>query len=140
MSGEVGHFELPADNPERARKFYSGIFGWKMFEVPGMDYTMVSTGVTDEKGMPQSPGYIGGGIGKRGAQLKHPIVTIVVDDISATEKTIEKHGGKILQKKQAIGDGSMGHTGYFQDSEGNVVGLYQVGTVPPGSVTLTNSK
>jgi len=36
-----------------------------------------------------------------------------------------KNGGTILQKKQPIGDGSMGHTGYFKDTEGNVVGLYQ---------------
>ena len=129
MSGEVGHFELPADNPERARKFYSGIFGWKMNEVPGMDYTMVSTGVVDEKGWPKEPGYIGGGIAKRDDRLKHPMITIVVEDISATEKLIEKHGGKVLQKKQPIGDGTMGHTGYFQDSEGNLVGLYQAGTM-----------
>ena len=125
MSGEVGHFEIPADKPERARKFYSATFGWKMSEIPGMDYTMVSTGPVDEKGMPKEPGFIGGGIGKRGGQLKQPVVTIVVDEISDAEKTIERNGGKILQRKKAIGDGSMGHTGYFRDSEGNVVGLYQ---------------
>jgi uncharacterized protein len=125
MSGEVGHFEIPADNVERARKFYENAFGWKMNSVPGMDYTMVQTGPADDKGMPNAPGYVGGGIGKRGGNLLHPVVTIVVDDISHAEKTIEQHGGKILQKNQAIGDGSMGWTGYFKDSEGNIVGLYQ---------------
>jgi len=125
MSGKVGHFEIPADNPERARKFYTTIFGWKMTSVPGMDYTMVNTGPVDGQGMPTEPGFIGGGIGKRGGPLEHPVVTIVVDDISAAEKTIEKNGGKVLVRKQPIGDGSMGHTGYFKDSEGNVVGLYQ---------------
>lgn len=132
MSGEVVHFELPADDPERARKFYSSILGWKMDEVPGRDYTMVSTGMTDEKGMPKTPGYIGGGISRRGDPLNHPLFMIIVDDISATERTIEKHGGTIVQKKQAIGDGSLGHIGYFKDSEGNVLGLYQAGTIPPG--------
>jgi len=125
MSGEVGHFEIPADNPERARKFYSATFGWKLNPMPSMDYTMVSTGPVDEQGMPKEPGFISGGIGKRGGPLEHPVVTIVVDEISAAEKTIEKNGGKIVQRKQAIGDGSMGWTGYFKDSEGNVVGLYQ---------------
>jgi uncharacterized protein len=127
MSGEVGHFEIPADDPERARKFYSKTFGWKMNQMPGMDYTMVSTGATDDKGMPKEPGFIGGGIGKRGGNLVHPVVTIIVDDLAAAEKTIEKNGGKILQHKQPIGDGSMGWTGYFKDSEGNIVGLYQWG-------------
>jgi hypothetical protein len=126
MSGEVAHFEIPADDLARARKFYSATFGWKLTEVPGMDYTMVSTGPVDEQGMPKEPGAIGGGIGKRGGPLKHPVVTIIVDEITEAEKVIEKNGGKIVQRKQAIGDGAMGHTGYFQDSEGNIVGLYQV--------------
>jgi predicted enzyme related to lactoylglutathione lyase len=125
MTGEVGHFEIPADKPERARKFYSTTFGWKMNEMPGMDYTMVSTGPVDEQGMPTKPGSIGGGIGKRGGPLEHPVVTIIVDDLTAAEKAVEKNGGKIIQKKQPIGDGSMGFTAYFKDSEGNTVGLYQ---------------
>ena len=127
MSGEVGHFEIPADDEERARKFYSGVFGWKMNPMPEMNYTMVSTGPVDEKGMPNAPGYVGGGIGKRGSHLTHPVVTIMVDEITSAEKMIEKHGGKILQKKTPIGDGTMGYTGYFKDSEGNIVGLYQWG-------------
>jgi len=126
MGGEVGHFEIPADNLERARKFYSATFGWKMNELPSMDYTMVSTGEVDDQGMPKAPGYVSGGIGKRGGPLEHSVVTIIVDDITASEKVIEKNGGKIIQRKKPIGDGSMGSTGYFKDSEGNVVGLYQV--------------
>lgn len=125
MTGEVGHFEIPADNAERARKFYSTTFGWKMNELPGMDYTMVSTGPVDKEGRPKIPGFIGGGIGKRGGQLAHPVLTVVVDEITAAEKLIEKNGGKVLVRKQPIGDGSMGHTGYFKDSEGNIIGLYQ---------------
>jgi len=125
MTGEVGHFEIPADKPDRARKFYEKTFGWKMNELPDMDYTMVSTGPVDEKGMPKEPGFIGGGIGKRGDQLEHPVVTIMVDEITDALKAIEKNGGKILRRKTAIGDGSMGWMAYFKDSEGNTVGLYQ---------------
>lgn len=127
MSGKVGHFEIPADNPSRAKKFYSTTFGWSMMEMPGMDYIMVGTGPANEQGMPSEPGYIGGGIGKRGSHLEHPVVTIIVDEIDAAEKTIVKNGGKMLQKKQPIGDGTMGFTAYFKDSEGNTVGLYQAG-------------
>ncbi|HZY71090.1 MAG TPA: VOC family protein [Thermoplasmata archaeon] len=129
MSGKVGHFEIPADDVSRAKKFYTSVFGWNTTEIPGMDYTMVGTGPAGKDGMPSEPGYIGGGIGKRGGNLKHPVVTIIVDEITTFEKSIAKAGGKILQKKQPIGDGSMGHTGYFQDSEGNIVGLYQAGTM-----------
>jgi uncharacterized protein len=126
MSGEVGHFEIPADNPERARKFYSATFGWSFVQPPGMEYTMVRTGPVDEDGSPKEPGYIGGGIAKRGGPLEHPVVTIVVDDISAAEKTVERNGGKVISKKQPIAGGSMGHSAYVKDSEGNVVGLYEM--------------
>ncbi len=125
MSGEVAHFEIPADNTERARKFYSTTFGWTFIQPEGMDYLMVRTGPVDEQGMPKEPGYVGGGIGKRAGHLVHTVVTILVDEITDAEKKIEKNGGTILQRKQPIGDGSMGWTGYFKDSEGNVVGLYQ---------------
>jgi predicted enzyme related to lactoylglutathione lyase len=129
MTGEVGHFEIPADKPDRARKFYEKTFGWKMNVMKEMDYTMVSTGPVDDKGMPKEPGFIGGGIGKRGDMLTHPVVTIMVDEIADALKAVEKNGGKTIQKKTPIGDGSMGWMAYFKDSEGNTVGLYQW---PPG--------
>jgi uncharacterized protein len=125
MSGEVGHFEIPADNTERARKFYSATFGWKTTEVPGMDYTMVTTGPVNKQGMPKGAGHIGGGIRKRGGNVECCVVTIMVDNIVASAKAVVKNGGKIVQEKQPIGDGSMGWTAYFKDSEGNIVGLYQ---------------
>ncbi len=125
MTDAVGHFEIPADKPDRARKFYETTFGWKMNDVQGMEYTMVSTGPVDDKGMPQAPGFIGGGIGKRSKTLEHPVVTIMVDEIDDAVKRVEKNGGRILESKTAIGDGTMGRTAYFKDSEGNTVGLYQ---------------
>lgn len=127
MSGEVCHFEVPADKPERARKFYETTFGWKMQHMPEFDYTMLSTGKVDENGMPKEPGFINGGMGKREGPLSHPVFTIMVDEIDHAAKTIEKNGGKMVVKKQPIGDGAMGFTAYFQDSEGNVVGLFQRG-------------
>ena len=85
---------------------------------------MVETGAVDDKRMPKEPGYIGGGIGKRGGPLEHPVVTIVVDDVAAAIKKVEKNGGKIARAKQEI-PGNMGWTAYFKDTEGNIVGLYQ---------------
>ena len=130
MSGEVIHFEVPADNTERARKFYSSTFGWKLQHMPEFDYTMVMTGEHGEDGMPKEPGYIGGGLAKRGGMVSNVVITIGVDDIEKHLKTIEKNGGKTLQKKQPIGDGTMGFTAYFKDTEGNVIGLWQMGKPP----------
>lgn len=121
--GSVVHFEVPADNVERARKFYSKVFGWNVMPMPEMEYTMVGTGPATAEGMPSEPGYIGGGIAKRGDVVKAPVITLSVDDIDAALKTVGKNGGSTVQKKQPVGD--MGFTAYFKDSEGNVVGLWQ---------------
>lgn len=125
MSGEVVHFEIPADDLRRARSFYEKTFGWKLTVMPGDEYTMVATGEQDAEGMPKGPGYIGGGITARANHVKVPVVTILVDDLDASAKAIVQNGGKVLQQKEPVGDGSMGFAGYFRDPEGNVVGLYQ---------------
>jgi uncharacterized protein len=131
MSAAVVHFEIPLDNVDRGHKFYKEVFGWQLNVLPDLNYAMVQTTPSDEQGMPKDPGSINGGMAKRGDTLRFPTITILVDDITAIGKTIEKHGGKVVQKKMPIGDGSMGFTGYFKDSEGNLIGLFQLGSPPP---------
>lgn len=125
MKGSIGHFELPADNVKRASAFYKKTFEWAIMPMPEMDYTMLGTTDSDKDGRPTQPGAINGGMGKRGGPLKHPVVTILVDNIDAALKLIKKNGGKTVSKKQSIGP--MGFVAYFSDTEGNTVGLFQPG-------------
>ena len=120
---KIVHFEIPADNLERAKKFYSTVFGWKMNEMPEMDYVIVQTVELDENGMPKEPGAINGGMLKREDPVKSPVVTISVKSIDEAAKTIEKNGGKMIRPKMAVGD--MGFAAYFKDTEGNAIGLWQ---------------
>ena len=108
---------------DRAKKFYSEAFGWQISPVPGMDYNMVGTVQSDERGMPKEPGAINGGMMKRSADVKHPVITIEVDDIEESLKKVKGLGGKITLKKTSMGE--YGFYAYFEDSEGNVLGLYQ---------------
>jgi uncharacterized protein len=120
----VVHFEIPADDPTRASKFYSDAFGWNIMKWEGpTPYWMVSTTDSDENGRPKNPGSINGGMAKRGGPIKSIVVTVMVDDIEKALAKVEKAGGTTVEKKQAIGD--MGFSAYFKDSEGNVVGLFQ---------------
>jgi predicted enzyme related to lactoylglutathione lyase len=119
----VVHFEIPADDVNRAKDFYGKAFGWKIDQYPGMDYFMVSTTPSDENGMPKSPGAINGGLAKREGPLKATVVTIRVEDIDGALHTVKKLGGGVEVPKQSVGD--MGFTAYFRDSEGNIVGLWQ---------------
>ncbi len=125
MTGRVVHFELPADNVERARAFYKKTFQWEVQPMPDMNYTMVQTTPVGPDRMPKDPGAINGGIAARGSPpaVKAPVITIAVDDIDRTLTQIGKNGGKTVQTKQSIGP--MGFTAYFQDPEGNIVGLWQ---------------
>jgi predicted enzyme related to lactoylglutathione lyase len=122
-SASVIHFEIPADNPKRAGKFYQSTFGWSMFPMPAMGYTMIQTTASDKNGMPKNPGTINGGMPKRSRALPSTVVTIGVPSIDAALKAVAKNGGKVAQPKMSIGE--MGFIAYFKDSEGNLVGLWQ---------------
>jgi uncharacterized protein len=124
MAGRVVHFEIPYDDADRARAFYSNAFGWAIEPVPALDYDFVQTGPVDEDtGMPVEPGYIGGGLFQRQADVGRPIITIDVDDMVQALATIAEHGGAAVGESQHVGD--MGIAAYFTDSEGNLMGLWQ---------------
>jgi uncharacterized protein len=122
MSARVVHFEVPFDDADRARAFYRDVFHWQIQPVPEMAYNLVSTGPVGEQG-PTEPGYIGGGMLARQEPVRAPVITLQVDDIDATLGVIEKHGGSVAAGKMPVGN--MGFAAYFQDSEGNVMGLWQ---------------
>ena len=122
MSGRVVHFEIPFDDADRARGFYRDAFGWDLVEMPGMSYTLATTGPSGDAG-PTEPGYINGGMLRRESPNEGPIMVIDVDDIDAALARIEELGGQTLLGRQAVGE--MGWAAYFKDVEGNSMGLWQ---------------
>lgn len=123
MSGKVVHFEIPYDDGDRARGFYREAFGWDLQSWGDGAYTLVSTGPTGEQG-PTESGFINGGMMQREGFFGSPVVTIAVDDIDESLATVGRLGGKTIQGKEAVGD--MGFSAYFQDPEGNLMGLFQM--------------
>lgn len=106
----VVHFEIPADDPERAIEFYRKVFGWKIDKWEGpFDYWLVTTG-EDE------PGINGAIMSKEmGEMVKN---TIGVESFDEYAQKIEEAGGKMLMEKQVLpGVGAMAA---FEDTEGNV--------------------
>jgi predicted enzyme related to lactoylglutathione lyase len=123
MTGQVVHFEIPADDVPRAQAFYREAFGWQVNEVPGMNYTLVSTTETDESGAVTTPGAINGGLMARQGPITAPVITIETEDIDATLQLVEKLGGAVTLPRIAVGE--MGFAAYFTDTEGNVIGLWE---------------
>ncbi len=123
MTNRVVHFEIPFDDGDRARSFYGDVFGWQLMNMPEMNYTMVTTGPTDQEQGPSEPGFINGGMLKREGAWSAPNIVIDVDNIEHVLKSIGEHGGSPVQERQAVGD--MGFAAYFKDPEGNLVGLWE---------------
>jgi uncharacterized protein len=127
----IVHFEIPADDVERSRKFYTDLFGWKIEKWPGMDsggnggssssnmeYWIITT--TDEKG---NKALIGGGMMKR--QKPHEQITNFIDVKSVDEYSskIEKLGGKVVVPKMAVP--RMGYFAVCHDTENNSFGIWE---------------
>jgi hypothetical protein len=112
----IVHFEINADNPQRAVKFYEKVFGWKISKWGGpADYWLIETGEQDKPG-------INGAITKR--MDKETTVNFVdVPSVDDFLKKVEKAGGKTITKKAAIP--GVGYSAYCKDTEGNVFGLFQ---------------
>ena len=125
MSGKVVHFEIPYDDGDRARKFYAEAFGWQTSPVPGMDYTMATTGPSDPEQGPTEPGFINGGLFERSDDFpgKGPNIGIYVPSVDEELRNVEAAGGKTASEKMPVGD--MGFAGYFTDTEGNLIGLWE---------------
>jgi predicted enzyme related to lactoylglutathione lyase len=119
----VVHFEIPADDVERAQRFYTKSFGWKMNSIPGMGYTLFHTTATTPDGMVQTPGTINGGMAKRQHPIERLLITIQVGDVDAALKNIQENGGKVIRGKMLIP--GVGFAAYVKDTEGNTLGLIQ---------------
>jgi uncharacterized protein len=116
--GEINHIEFPADDPQRAMRFYEAVAGWTFSALDGVpDYYLFRT----------SEGY-GGAVGKRGistgAALRDYIEVDSIDDaVAASDRT----GGSTKEPKTEIP--GMGWYAVLTDPEGTEIGLFQ-GTNP----------
>jgi hypothetical protein len=128
MAGQVVHFEIPADDLERAQSFYREAFGWRLNPMPEMSYTMVTTAALDEQGMPAEPGAINGGMLTRQQPITSPVIVINVEDVNAALEQVQRLGGQVLREKTPVGE--MGFSAYFTDPEGNTIGLWQTAGRP----------
>jgi predicted enzyme related to lactoylglutathione lyase len=109
-------FEIPADNPERAKKFYGDLFGWKIEKFPTMeDYWHIDTGGGDD-----TPD---GGMMKRKSPQQGITNYINVASVDESAERVQKLGGKICMGKTAVPQ--MGYFAICQDPENNTFALWE---------------
>jgi len=116
-SASIVWFEIPADNPKRAKAFYASLFGWKISPFPGMaDYWHIETGGGDDT--------------PDGALMarKHPGQPITnyvtVPSLVKAMAKVKKLGGKVCVSKTAVPQ--MGYFAICQDTEENTFALWEM--------------
>lgn len=121
----VVHFEMPAEDKVRVKKFYEDVFNWQMTQLgPAMgDYLLAATSPLDEKNMHIEKGAINGGFYQKGKEGTDTHILISVDDLKSSMESVEKSGGKVIGKPMDIP--GIGNFVMFEDTEGNRVGMLQ---------------
>jgi uncharacterized protein len=120
----VSHFEIHADNPDRAIQFYAGLFGWQFQKWDGpMPYWLVTTGPDSEPG-------INGGLMKRMGPppadmqaVNAYVCTTIVPNLDASVEKALATGGTIALPKMPVP--GVGWLAYVKDTEGNILGVMQ---------------
>lgn len=112
--GTITHIEFPADDVERAKRFYAAVAGWELSEMEGFPGYLV---FRTEEGH-------GGGLGKRNESVGSVVrVYITVDRLEDAVAEAEQHGGKVVQPPTDIP--GMGRYAAVVDSEGSEIGLWE---------------
>jgi hypothetical protein len=118
----IVHFEIHADQPERAIRFYTTVLGWSFQKWDGpMPYYMVMTG--------EGPGIDGGLMPRQGpppadgAACNCYTCVVDTDNVDALTAKVASAGGKCVVPKMTIP--GVGYVAYYKDTEGNIFGAMQ---------------
>jgi len=117
LMSTIVHFDVPADDIERAKKFYAELLGWKFESFPEMQYNLITTTSVDG-----APG-VGGGMGKRMDPSQRIMNYFGVKSIDAAMNQVKSLGGSVLMGKMAVP--KMGYLANCVDTEGNFFGLWE---------------
>jgi len=127
----IVHFEIPSDNLERTKKFYTELFGWKMEKMPGTDqreyWTFFTT--TNDRGSSGGGGEgdelrtVSGGMMER-QMLQEPIMIYIgVDSVTEYSNKVERLGGKVIKQKTEVP--GYGWFAICTDTENNGFALWE---------------
>jgi uncharacterized protein len=127
----IVHFEIPSDNLERTKKFYTELFGWKMEKMPGTgqrEYWTFST-TTNDRGGSSSGGEqrtVGGGMMERQMPQEPIMIYIGVDSVTEYSNKVERLGGKVIKQKTEVP--GYGWFAICTDTENNGFALWEANT------------
>lgn len=114
MPNAFVHIELNTDDVTKAKKFYKGLFKWKLGAMgpgyTGIDVGKGTGGGMQKKPMPEAP--------------TQWLPYVEVDDVKKTVAKARKLGATVYVDYMEIGD--MGAIGVFSDPTGASIGVWEV--------------
>jgi predicted enzyme related to lactoylglutathione lyase len=120
----IVHFEIPTDNVEKSKRFYTELFGWSIKKLPpektpeGIEYWTITT--TDDKGN----NAIAGGLMKRIMPEQQGITNYIdVESVDEYSAKVEQLGGKVRMSKSPVPN--MGYFAVCSDTENNTSALWE---------------
>ena len=134
----IVHFEVPSDNLERTKRFYTELFGWKMEKMQGMgqrEYWTFSTSSSDRGGGGNNSNggdgsgsgteqrTISGGMMERQMPQEPIMVYIGVDSVTEYSNKVERLGGKVIKQKTEVP--GYGWFAICTDTENNGFALWE---------------
>jgi predicted enzyme related to lactoylglutathione lyase len=120
----VIHFEIHAQDTDRAERFYTGVFGWSAQRYGGpVDYRLLSTGPDGSPGINGAILMRQGPAPDTGAPVNAFVCTIQVDSIEDIERAVPAAGGEQVVERMDVPE--VGQLSYFKDTEGNIFGALQ---------------
>jgi len=116
-TGEFCWNELKTTDPNKAKAFYSELFGWQVNEMNmgEMTYTMFLQNDKELCGMVEMP--------KDASMPPHWMSYIMVDDINTMAEKAEQLGAKIISPIQQVGE--MGKLVLLEDPTGASISLWE---------------
>jgi uncharacterized protein len=109
-------FEIPADDLERANRFYGALFDWRIEPYPSRkDYWHIDTG-----GREDTPD---GGLMARCHPQQTISIHVNVKSVANSMAKVEKLGGKVCGPKIAVP--GRGYFAICQDTENNTFALWE---------------
>jgi uncharacterized protein len=120
MANPFVHVELHTSDTEKAKAFYSRLFGWKLQDVPmpgpssSSTYTMIDVGEGT-----------GGGIMKAEPPGSPPRwqAYVGVDNVAQTTRNARELGAKVMMDKTEVGD--FGWMSVIVDPTGATIALWE---------------
>lgn len=114
--GKICYLEIPAVNLLQSAAFYRDVFGWHVREDHQGNVTFADP-----------VGQVSGTwvLHRPAAATPGVLISIMVNDVTATLRQVEAHGGRVTDGPDATGGSEA--VAYFADPAGNVFCLYQQG-------------